>query len=301
MLRNHLLYFITLVETKSYTEAADRLFVSQSTISKAVRKLEEELGTTLIEGRGGLFQLTPSGHYLYAFAKDVLQYYGDREEELRRQIADTDSELRIGLPPTAGTIYFTGLIGSFREQYPSYTLYINNTTSRHMADLVLSGEIQIGVVIEPFEDHRFQKKIAYVSEASLLVSQKHPLAREQAVDFSHLAGEKFLMISKDYMYYQVFLSYCRLAGFVPNIIFENYNWDMIMDMVANGMGVSILPKPLLEKYASHRTRCIHLENPTFPWALSVIYDKRKVATQAMQKFLSLIPKAFPASFGREHE
>lgn len=287
MLFTHLKYFVYLVEMKSYTKAAELCFVSQSTISKAVSKLEEELTVPLVNHRNPVFELTKEGELLYDFAKDVTEYYDEKEGDLLSSLKDSNEILRLGLPPTAGSMYFYSVISYFQKNYGDYNLKINTTTSKHIPDLLLEDELDVGVVIEPFTDDRFVKQKVYESEAVLIVSEEHPLAKEEQADFAALAGERFLQISKDYQYYWVFQDYCRQAGFEPNIVFENYSWDMILEMVASNRGVSVLPKPLVQKFLPAGTRYLHLVNPEFPWAMSTIYLKNTFLTPVMKTFLKI--------------
>lgn len=141
MISNHLRYFIEVADQKSFTKAAEKLYISQSTISKAVASLETELQTSLFEHGKRNFALTPSGKLLYAFATDVLNYYDSQEKALLSKIEKTDNKLSLGLPPTAGSIYFFALVHDFQKQNPDVRLKINDATSRYIPDLLLNGEI----------------------------------------------------------------------------------------------------------------------------------------------------------------
>ncbi len=288
MTSNHLRYFIEVVEQKNFTKAAENLYVSQSAISKAIHSLEKELQTLLYIHDQRNFELTQAGELLYQFAKDVLDYYTKRERELKAQIQKQSNILRLGLPPTAGSIYFYSLIHEFCHQNPDIQLQINDATSKYIPDLLLEGKLDLGVVIEPFEDERFIKKVAYQTEAVLVVSKKHPFANKKKVNFYDLKDENFLQVTKDFQYRNVFENYCEKAGFLPKIIFESNQWDMIIEMVADDQGVSILPLPLMDKYRSKNVRCISIKNPEFPWALTLIRSAKSPVTYTMEKFIDLL-------------
>ncbi|OLR65105.1 LysR family transcriptional regulator [Peptoniphilus porci] len=288
MIVNHLRYFIEIAKTKSFTKAAENLFISQSTISKAVISLEKELQTPLHEPGNHKFVLTESGKLLYDFAVDVIDYYEEKEKILINKINRQNIPLNLGLPPTSGSIYFFSLINEYRKKYTDIELNIFSITSIHMKEKLLAGELDLGIVIEPFEDDRFIKKIAYTSEAVLVVSEKHHLSNKKVVDFSTLSEEKFIQVTSEFQYNGVFVEQCKRAGFKPNIIFENDQWDMLLEMVANNQGVTILPRPLVEKYISKNARFIRLKNPKFPWSLTVIYRKNAILTKSMEKFLDLV-------------
>lgn len=285
---NHLKYFIEVVNQKSFTKASEKLFISQSTISKALSSLEAELNTTLYEHGNREFILTQTGQYLYDFAKDVLGYWNVKEDELIEKIKMDNDKLKLGLPPTAGSIFFFGLIRQFKVKNPTTQLIINDATSKFIPDMLLEGKLDLGIVIEPFEDTRFIKKIAYQTESVLVVSSKHKLASQDTVSFKELKEELFLQVTKDFQYRQVFEKICLKAGFNPHISFESNQWDMILEMVADNQGITILPLPLVEKYKPQNVKCIHLTDPCFPWALTVIRAKGHPVTQGMKKFIELL-------------
>lgn len=285
---NHLKYFIEVVNQKSFTRASEKLFISQSTISKALSSLEAELNTTLYEHGNREFILTQTGQYLYDFAKDVLGYWNVKEDELIEKIKMDNDKLKLGLPPTAGSIFFFGLIRQFKAKNPTTQLIINDATSKFIPDMLLEGKLDLGIVIEPFEDTRFIKKIAYQTESVLVISRKHKLANQDTVSFKELKEELFLQVTRDFQYRQVFEKICLKAGFNPHISFESNQWDMILEMVADNQGITVLPLPLVEKYKPQNVKCIHLTDPCFPWALTVIRAKGHPVTQGMKKFIELL-------------
>ena len=93
------------------------------------------------------------------------------------------------------------------------------------------------------------------------------------------------MISKAFQFYDVAIKQFRKAGIEPKIIFESYHWEWLFEMSANNQGVSLLPKPLVEKFNGDKVKLLSLSEPDFPWMLSVIYKKNKVLTEAMKSFL----------------
>lgn len=286
----NLKYFVKTVECESFTKASEELYVSQSAISKAIRNLEEELQTNLIERKYRKFTLTKQGEIVYEFAKDMLSSYYQKKESMLKTLEQSDTTLRFGLPPTAGSIYFYSAIYDFKKQYPNIEFEIFDITSKFMAEKLIDNEIDIGVTITPFEDDRFEIFNVFKSEAILVVGKDHPLSKKKSVDFSSIKNERFLQIKKDFMYYNVFLNYCKKAGFEPEIDFESNQWDLIIEMVAANQGVTILPKPLTDNYPKDKVNQVHLKNPEFPWGLNLTYSKSKIMTRPMKNFLDLCKK-----------
>ncbi|WP_312693777.1 LysR substrate-binding domain-containing protein [Caproiciproducens sp.] len=290
-----LAYYVEVVKQRSFTKAAEKLFVSQSTLSKSIRALENEFQAEFIGRRAKDLLITQDGLAFYEYATKLLDYYHTQTQELEQRLRCAGGTLTLGLPPSAGTIYFSSLIYQFRQAYPETDLQITEITSKSIRDLVDDGTLDLGVVIEPFSDSKFYSQTVFHSEAVLVVPNQHPLADKSCVDFGALGAERLLMVSPDYMYYDVMLERCKAAGFKPNIVFESSQWDLLLEMVANNQGVSILPKPLIDKLYAGRVCQLHLKNPEFPWALSVIYRTDKFLTVPMQRFLKICGKSKQSS------
>ncbi len=285
MTLDQLTYFVTIAEKQNLTKAAEQLFISQSALSKAIRVMEEELQTELIRHNVRNFSLTEAGKLFYSYALDILSYYDAKTSEFLSQLQGAVDSIKLGIPPTAGAIYFFSVLHRFRKKYPDISLDISEQTSRLLPDMLINDKIDMAAVIEPFEDNRFAKKIVYKSEVVAVISKHHRLAKESSIPFSELSEEPILMISKAFQFYDVAIKQFRKAGIEPKIIFESYHWEWLFEMSANNQGVSLLPKPLVEKFNGDKVKLLSLSEPDFPWMLSVIYKKNKVLTEPMKSFL----------------
>ena len=176
MTLNQLNYYVEIVRQGSFTKAAEKLFVSQSTLSKAIRALEEEFQMELINRGAKEFQLTPQGNVFNEYAVKILDFYHTQTQELFQRLHSADGTLKLGIPPTAGAIFFVSILYQFRSKYPGIDLQIEEITSKTLHEMVAAGKLDMGVVIEPFNDDKFFKRPIYTSEAVLLVPRQHPLA-----------------------------------------------------------------------------------------------------------------------------
>lgn len=283
-------YFVEVVKQKSYTKAADRLFVSQSTLSKAIRALETEMQAQLIDRNTRSFTLTREGRLVHEYAQNILDYCQAQEKELFQRLHDTGGTLRIGVPPTAGTVYFYSALLRFRQTYPLVDLIMTETPSKSICEHLSTGALDLGVVLEPFEDEKYCKRPVYVSEVMLVVSKDHPLADKKVVSFSELREQKFLMMSPEFMYHDMVVNKCREAGFEPSVGFYSSQWELIFEMAANSQDVALIPLALLNQRDLSRVALLQLKEPSFPWTLSLIYRRDKFITAPMRYFLDMCPE-----------
>lgn len=296
---NQLEYYCTLVEQKNFTRAAEQLHVSQSTISKSIRALEEEFDVTLIEHSSKTFRLSEEGKIFYEGAKEMLEHYQKKMLELQERLKSKRGSLSVGIPPVTITAFFSPVIYQYRYKYPDVHLSIVETGANTVRDLVKDGTIDIGAIILPFEDERFVIHPVMQSEAVLLVSDEHPLAKEKSVRFAQLKDEKFMILTSDYMLHDLIIRKCQAAGFTPYIGYESAQWDLLVEMVSMNQGISILPRPIIDKFWSPHVKEIHLTEPDFPWVITMIYRKDKFITAPMRYFMDMVDVV--AGIGRTSE
>lgn len=275
MKRTQLEYFVRTVEEKSFTKAAEKLFISQPALSKSIRSMEKELGFTLFQRDPGKLSLTGEGEAVYRYATDILGYWQARTTELMAILGQVKGVLRFGLPPSVGSVFFSNVLYEYGLKFPQVDLKIFEGTSKIVEAMVMRGQIDLGVVIEPYENPHMRLKTVYRSDVVLAVSPKHRLAERESVDFKELKNESMLIVSKDYMFHDQILAHCSQAGFTPNITFTASQWDLLLEMTAGNQGVTLIGRPVVEKLYSDRIRCITLKNPAFPWTLGLICKKSK--------------------------
>lgn len=123
-------YFVEIVRQQSFTRAAEKLYVSQPALSKSVRMLEQEFKVDLINRTEKSFVLTKSGQLFFDYAQRILETVELQTHELNQRLHGLEGSLRIGIPPTSGTIYYHSLISHFCEAYPNIDLHILEVPSR---------------------------------------------------------------------------------------------------------------------------------------------------------------------------
>lgn len=282
-------YFLEVVKHRGFSKAAEALFVNQSTLSKSIQSLESEFQVELVDRNRKSFTLTNEGEVFFQYAQRICNYYKDQIDEMKQRLSSIERTLRVGIPPTAGTVYFYPMIQRFRQKYPSVSLRIEEVTSKTVVGMVEDNTLDLGVVLEPFHNDAYTIQKAYETEVMLVVPRDHRLAKAEndTVSFSELGNEKFLMISSSYMFRDIVTAICKEAGFTPDVVFESAQWDALLEMASGGHGLAFLPYPLLIKANLAGVRLLHLTDPAFPWILSLIHKKNKFVFDSMQNFIDM--------------
>lgn len=284
---NHFAYFVEAVWKNSITKAAESLFISQSTISKAIKCLEQAYNTELIDRKARNFKLTSAREIFYNSAVKIVSNYQSETTVLATLLHSHRGKLTLGIPPVTITIIHS-LLHQYEQMYPEIDLRVIEIGAQTAFSLAQSGAADISIIIEPFDNPEFNKVPIMESEAVCVVSPHHRLANYDTISFSQLKNEKFLVFDKSFMLYYRIIDCCKEAGFMPNISLESAQWDLLVEAVSDGEGITILPRPIIQKFCPQKVKMLHLCNPSLPWIPVAAYHKEKFLSTPMKLFLDLI-------------
>jgi DNA-binding transcriptional LysR family regulator len=243
----HLRYFVAVAEELSFTRASARLHIGQPPLSQQIQALEREIGAQLLDRSRRRVQLTEAGRLFLHEAYNILAQSQGAAEIARRASRGEVGQLRLGFTSsTPFTSLFTRAIKLYRTTYPHVTLQFQVTSTMRQIAAIDAGTLDIGFIRPPEapipDTIRLQVLKSY--PLALITPAGHRLARKARVSIRDLAGEDFVMFSRDEgttLYPQTF-RLCREAGFEPKIVIEAKEASTIIGLVAAGCGITILPE-----------------------------------------------------------
>jgi LysR family transcriptional regulator, hydrogen peroxide-inducible genes activator len=238
-------YVVAVAREKHFGRAAETCFVSQPTLSVAVKKLEEELGVTLFERGPGEVSVTPAGAKIVEQAQRVL------EEALRiREIAAAGKDplagpLRLGAIYTIGPYLLPKLIPILRRSAPAMQLLIQENFTHRLAEELKSGEVDVILVALPFEQPGVATRAVYDEPFLIAVPKGHPWEGRKRVTSEELARESLLLLGEGHCFRDQVLEICHtVRGRERSALaktLEGGSLETIRQMVAGGVGVTVLP------------------------------------------------------------
>lgn len=284
----HLQYFIEVALTGSFTKAAEVLRVSQPTISKVVKDMEDELGILLFNRTGKKAELTNEGQMIFNQAKDIVNSFDSLSSAINQAAHLVKGKLRIGLPPMAGAGYFAEFIGQFHERYPGIVLELVEYGARKIAEEIENGALDIGVVLLPTKHDIYHSILIADEKLKLIVHPEHRLAGRTEVSLSELAGEGFIMFPEDFSLHDRIMSACVSSGFQPRVVCESSHWDFIGNLVAAKLGIALLPEHICRQMNPERISTVSLVQPEIPWKLAFIWRKDVYLSYAAKEWIRLL-------------
>ena len=278
-------YFIAVVENKGFSRAAETLYLSQSTLSKVVKSLEDELDTVLLDRSNKQIELTGSGNIVYQQGIQVLHSL----DNITNQLFDIENlkqgHIHIGLPPISGTLYFPEIIKTFTDLYPRIDLQIYEAGAYKVKNALLDGTVDIVVSME-LESEANLDVIPLINDPLVVyVNQDHPLARQSSVTLTDLKNESFIALTSDYELRKKLIYEYYKSNFKPSIQLESAQWDFILSMVNEGFGITVMPYSLSSLLNFKKITTIPIENDEMTMDINFVVKSHKPLSTPLKAFI----------------
>ncbi|TKD71352.1 LysR family transcriptional regulator [Pseudalkalibacillus hwajinpoensis] len=283
----HLEYFSEVAKQLSFTKAASTLHVSQPSISKAVKHLEDELGVPLFY-RSKQLELTDAGRAVLVNAKHVLSAFRNLTSELSDLTELKKGEIKIGIPPIIGAAFFSKLISQFKELYPVVEIILTEVGSKRIKLGVEDGSLDIGLICNnPVHNENFESVRVINDPLMLIVPSSHPLAALKEVNLGDLEYESFILYREDFTLYDRIIEECEQKGFYPNIVCQSSQKDFMIEMVEAKLGVALLPSKIAYAIQNQAIKPLELVHSNVSLELGMIWKRNKYLPFAVKEFIKL--------------
>lgn len=234
-------YLVALADHKHFGRAADACFVSQPTLSTQIRKLEEELGVTLVERNPRKLLLTDVGQQIVARARDVLHEVDQIKHIARRDQDPEAGSLRLGIFPTLGPYLLPHVLGTIRARFPRLELLLVEEKSPELVQRLREGKLDAAVLALPVHDDTLHAEFLFEEPFLLAAPDAHPLAGRHALKLADLENQHLLLLEDGHCLRDQALEVCRMSGADERQGFRATSLETLRQMVAANVGVTLLP------------------------------------------------------------
>lgn len=284
-------YFLAVAQAGSFSEAAVRLYTTQSAVSKQVIALEKELGVSLFDRSRRRVVLTEPGQIVFSHAQEITQRCDAMVSAVQAYCRGAGGVLSIASIPVMGQYGITDLVGRFRKSHPGITMSVGELEGSEILTALEQGRYEMAFMRAeqlPPSGYEFLPLTHDVLDALLPAS--HPLASEKQISLSALKNEPFLLLNEGTLLHKICVDACRRCGFMPRIAYTGTRNENIAELVSMGMGVSLV----MEKFYLHLrpagVRCIPLEEPIASTIALVRLQNRRL-TEAAALFWAFVRDA----------
>ncbi len=235
-------YLCAIAEHQHFGRAAEASHVSQSTLSAGIQELEETLSASLVERNNRNVLLTGLGHEIVRRAHEVLVEIDDLVSLCAAAREPFSGKMRLGVIPTIAPFLLPYLLGPLRDEHPDFKLYIREDLSHHLVNALHAGELDVLLLALPFPAEGTEV-MSLLTDAFLLASpEAHPLANSKRLATTDLKGEELLLLEDGHCLRDHALEACDLRGSQVSIPYQATSLATIVQMVANGIGITLLPQ-----------------------------------------------------------
>ncbi|NEP19959.1 MAG: LysR family transcriptional regulator [Leptolyngbya sp. SIO4C1] len=239
-------YFLTIAETGSFSRAAERLYLSQPSLSTGIKKLEQELGVSLFERGGRRTVLTAAGRSFLEKAKVIMEQYQAALHELKGFY--DQPTLRVGVLSTMRVAELADLISTFQQHHPNVAIELHDGTLEKLREGLEQGDIDVALTVLSLRpgtelsvhDDSQTSTTLFRQPLLLAVPQSHPLAQRASVRLAELDGQPFI----DRVHCEFFQQECQIleaANVHPNVVYRASHEEWVISLLRAGLGISVMP------------------------------------------------------------
>ena len=241
-------YFVAVAEEAHFTRAAQRLSIAQPAVSQQIRRLENELGERLFLRERGV-TLTDAGAALLPHARAALAHVAHGREAIAELRGVLSGHLHVGLVQQLPDRRIVRTIGQFHRHHPAIELTLTEDQTDTLIDATMAGTLHaafIGLGSDQAPPQELEAELIAREPAVLAVHPGHRLAARRSVPLSALRDEPIVTLTRASLLRTVVEAACRQAGFVPHIVAETSDLSVMLDLVAEHVGIAILPRSGLD-------------------------------------------------------
>ena len=241
-------YLCAVAEHGHFGRAAKACHVSQSTLSAGIIELEEVLGTSLVERNNRQVLLSGLGQEVVARSQEILMQAEDLVALCDASAEPFTGKLRLGVIPTIAPFVLPQLLKRLRSKYPDFQLFIREDLSGHLVDALYRGEVDVILLALPFPAENVDTMALYEDDFVLASPASNVFSASAEVKTSQLKGEELLLLEDGHCLRDHALEACKLRDADISIPYQATSLNTIVQMVANGIGITLLPRMALDAH-----------------------------------------------------
>jgi DNA-binding transcriptional LysR family regulator len=308
MTERELLYIKTIADEKSISKAAEKLFLSQPSLSKCISSVETALGTKLFKRTNTGLIPTYAGERYYKIATEILKIYNDFEIEVSDINNLKKGRITIGLTTHLATLVLPVVLPAFKERCPNMEIFIVERNSTELEGALMSGQIDFAVMHMSYSDETSNnsniKFHPLFKDPFLLATKKgHPLGRYAEsiegypypkIDLELFANEPFIMISQKQRIGQVSQLIFEKSKINPVVALTIKNFETARRLACQGMGVTFTPLQYSQIFTTDYPvdyYCIDEKYSPY-WTLCIAFEKSAYISKAAKLFISMVSENF---------
>jgi LysR family transcriptional regulator, cyn operon transcriptional activator len=294
----HLRYFLAVAEAGNFSRAADRLGISQPSVSQQMRDLEAALRMPLFQRRGKRILLTPRGLIFQEHARAVLHQLENFLQELNSEPGELRGALRLGVIPVLNVPLVPHLLGFFTADYPAISITVEEISSTEIETALEEGRMDVGLGFLTRHSPNLRYERLCTDEFTLIVAQNHPWANRRVVHFSELHRERLLQLPDTFVMRRMTDEICRKHQVRPHVLAEMNAIETLLRSLGPLQAAALMPKIALRGRESLKLKAVRLQGKRLGVDIGLLRLRDSAANSAVAAFTSLAKAIVPKMIKR---
>lgn len=283
----HLRIFIMVASLKNMSAAAEKLFITQPSVSQAIKEIEQYYGVKLFERLSKKLYLTESGEYLLRYATHIVQSFDEMENMMRNK--SDNIALRIGASITVGSCLLNQILNQLEEKNNKITtqIYVRNT--REIEKMLLDSELDVALVEGTVISKDLISKPVYQDKLIIVVGKGHKFYNRDEISIKELQGEDIISREEGSGSKIIFDNILKSNQIEVNIKWSSTDTGAIKDAVLESRGLAVLSRLMVEKELKKGTlHQVSLKEVSMFREIFVVYHKNKFMSESLKCFLDIL-------------
>ncbi len=281
--------FCDLVESRSFSRAAVRNFITQSAVSQQIKNLESRFETQLLRRDGKSVTSTPAGRIFYERSRKILESFEHMQLEMKSIGQDMAGSVRVAAIYSVGLYEISVVVKTFLRIYPKVNLHVEYSKGAVVYEDCLRGAVDLGIVTYPEPCKGLRIIPLQADKLALICSPDHPFARRHHIDIHKLSGQNYIAFEKGMASQRALDRIFKENDIQVRVVMEFDNIETIKRSVEIGAGVSIVPLLTVQKEVQSGALVqINFTDKTFYRQLGIIVRSKQPLSPAARKFIELM-------------
>lgn len=292
----HFHYIRTIYETGSISRAAEKLYISQPSLSQLLKSVEKKVGAPLFDRGSQPLRPTTIGQKYLETAQRIMELDTEFHRYVEDELGCAQGTLVVGSSPFRSTYFLASFLPEFQEKYPGIRLQLAEHTSKRLEEAVLSGDADLIIATQPVDANAFSFAELYSEEMVLVLPAGHELSKQYhlpqdcrgtlpLLPIGLLKDTPFIQMHSEQKLHQQLLSLCEEAGFTPKIYLQTRSMETALTLASAGLGATLLPMTLLRAFQP-KTRPCYAALPTRPRRHALVaWRKKSYLSHAARAFI----------------
>ncbi|AWX55047.1 LysR family transcriptional regulator [Brevibacillus brevis] len=276
-------YFLTVARMEHMTEAARSLHVTQSSLSKTIQRLEEDLGVPLFDRTGRKLRLNEFGSKFLSRVERALFELEQGKLELRDLSNPEHGTLELAVT-TASTL--PNILRAFRKKRPDIQFHVQMLSTKEMITLLHRGEVDFCLSSPPLQDDDIECQIVFIDPILVAVPRGHRLADRSMVSLTELKDESFVGVKRGYGTRDFVDAICKSVGFTPTYVYEGDEPARLIHLVEAEIGIAFIPSTARD--SREQVRYLPVENHELVREIALLWHKSRYISRAAQEFRDVV-------------